>query len=68
MEKTQSAWKYPEAIISCEELKRNLGNKKVRVYDCTTFLNYTDNHPSKPYDVESGYQDYLKEHIPVHHF
>ena len=64
MEKTQSAWKYPEAIISCEELKRNLGNKRVRIYDCTTFLNYTDNHPSKPYDVESGYQDYLKEHIP----
>ena len=27
-------------------------------------MNYTDNHPSKPYDVESGYKDYLKEHIP----
>ena len=64
MEETQLAWQYPEAIISCEELKRNLGNKKVRVYDCTTFLHYTDDHPSKPYDVESGYQDYLEEHIP----
>ena len=64
MEETQLAWKYPEAITSCEELKRNLGNKKVRVYDCTTFLHYTDDHPSKPYDVESGYQDYLEEHIP----
>ena len=64
MEETQLAWQYPEAITSCEELKRNLGNKKVRVYDCTTFLHYTDDHPSKPYDVESGYQEYLEEHIP----
>ena len=64
MEETQLAWQYPEAITSCEELKRNLGNKKVRVYDCTTFLHYTDDHPSKPYDVESGYQEYLQEHIP----
>ena len=64
MEKTELAWKYPKAITSCEELKRNLGNKNVRIYDCTTFLHYTDDHPSKPYDVESGYQNYLKEHIP----
>ena len=64
MEKTETAWNYPKAIISCEWLNRNLENKRVRLYDCTTFLNYTDNHPSKPYDVESGYQDYLKEHIP----
>ena len=64
MEETQLAWQYPEAITSCEELKKNLGNKKVRVYDCTTFLHYTDDHPSKPYNVESGYQDYLEEHIP----
>ncbi len=64
MEETQLAWQYPEAITSCEELKKNLGNKKVRVYDCTTFLHYTDDHPSKPYEVESGYQDYLEEHIP----
>ena len=64
MEEPQLAWQYPEAITSCEELKKNLGNKKVRVYDCTTFLHYTDDHPSKPYNVESGYQDYLEEHIP----
>ena len=64
MKKTELAWKHPEAIISCEELEKNLGNKEVRVYDCTTFLHYTDDHPSKPYDVESGYQDYIKEHIP----
>ena len=64
MEKIETVWNYPKAIISCEWLNRNLENKRVRLYDCTTYLNYTDNHPSKPYDVESGYQDYLKEHIP----
>ena len=64
MEKIETAWNYPKAIISCEWLNGNLENKGVRLYDCTTYLNYTDNHPSKPYDVESGYKDYLKEHIP----
>ena len=64
MEKTEVSWKYPESIISCEWLRENLDNKKLRIYDCTTFLHYTDDHPSKPYDVVSGYQDYLKEHIP----
>ena len=64
MEKIEIDWKYPQAIISCEWLKRNLAKKNLRIYDCTTFLHYTDDHPSKPYDVESGYQDYLKEHIP----
>ena len=27
-------------------------------------MHYTDDHPSKPYNVESGYKDYLSEHIP----
>ncbi len=64
MEKTEIVWKHPKGIISCDWLKRNLGNNNVRIYDCTTFLHYTDDNPSKPYDVESGQQDYLKEHIP----
>ena len=34
------------------------------MYDCTTYLNYTDSHPLKPYDVESGIEDYKKSHIP----
>ena len=46
MEKIEIGWKYPEAIISCEWLQRNLGNKNLRIYDCTTFLHYTDDHPS----------------------
>ena len=64
MVKTEIEGNYPEAIVTCEWLKENLEDKKVRIYDCTTFLHYTDEHPSKPYDVESGYKDYLEKHIP----
>ena len=58
-------WKYPEYIVQCEWLKKNLTNKNIRIFDCTTYLHYTDEHPSKPYDVESGFLDYKKSHILV---
>jgi len=57
-------WKYPEYIVQCEWLKENLKNKNIRIFDCTTYLHYTDDHPFKPYDVESGFLDYKKSHIP----
>ena len=56
-------WKYPEAIVECEWLSNQIDNQKIRVYDCTTYLHYTDDHPLKPYDVESGFNDYKKTHI-----
>ena len=57
-------WRYPEFIVECKWLKENLTNKNIRIFDCTTYLHYTDDHPSKPYDVESGFSDYKKSHIP----
>ena len=57
-------WKYPEAIVECGWLNEQLGNQEVRIYDCTTYLHYTDNDPLKPYDVESGLKNYKKDHIP----
>ncbi len=57
-------WKYPEAIVDCNWLERKIGNPDIRIYDCTTYLHYTDDHPKKPYDVESGLADYNKAHIP----
>ena len=57
-------WKYPEAIIECDWLRDQIENQKIRVYDCTTYLHYTDDHPLKPYDVESGLAEYKKAHIP----
>ena len=58
------SWKYPEAIVSCEWLKHRIENDNIRIFDCTTYLHYTDKDPSKPYDVESGFENYKKGHIP----
>jgi thiosulfate/3-mercaptopyruvate sulfurtransferase len=57
-------WLYPEAIVECNWLKDHIGNQAIRLYDCTTYLQYTDDHPSKPYDVCSGDVEYAKSHIP----
>ena len=50
--------------MSCEWLKHRIGNDNIRIFDCTTYLHYTDKDPSKPYDVESGFENYKKGHIP----
>ena len=47
-------WKNKNAIVECDWLKENIDNPLVRVYDCSTYLHYTDDHPSKPHDVVSG--------------
>ena len=57
-------WQYPEAIVECNWLIDQIDNEEIRIYDCTTYLHYTDNHPSKPYDVCSGIVEYKKGHIP----
>lgn len=57
-------WRHPEAIVDCAWLKDRLGDPGVRVYDCTTYLHYTDDHPSKPYEVGSGLAGYAASHIP----
>ena len=61
-------WKHPEAIVECGWLKNQLENPEIRIFDCTTYLHYTDDHPSKPYDVESGFSDYIEAHIPKSSF
>ena len=57
-------WKYKNAIVECDWLKENIDNPLVHIYDCSTYLHYTDDHPSKPYDVVSGLTEYKKEHSP----
>lgn len=57
-------WKYPEAIVTCEWLKHRLADDNIRIFDCTTYLHYTDEDPLKPYDVESGLKNYKEGHIP----
>ena len=62
--KDKIVWKFPNAIVSCEWLSKNLNNKSIRIYDCTTYLHYRDNDPSLPYLVESGRKKYETSHIP----
>ena len=57
-------WKYPEYIVQCEWLLNEIENYHIRILDCSTYLHYTDNDPSKPYIVESGLEDYKNSHIP----
>ena len=57
-------WKYPEAIVSCEWLNKNINNLDIRAYDCTTYLHYRDEDPSLPYIVESGRIKYNLSNIP----
>ena len=40
-------WKYPQYIVECEWLENQLNNEDIRIFDCTTYLHYTDDHPSK---------------------
>ena len=57
-------WKYPEFIVDCEWLRNHNNDQNVRIYDCTTYLHFTDDDPLKPYDVESGFLNYQAAHIP----
>ena len=61
---TEIFWKYPNAIVSCEWLNKNINNSDIRIYDCTTYLHYRDEDPSLPYIVESGREKYDLSHIP----
>ena len=36
--KDKIVWKFPNAIVSCEWLSKNLNNKNIRIYDCTTYI------------------------------
>ncbi len=55
--------KYPDQLISADELQGRLGNPDLRVYDCTTYLLY-ETGTGRPYTVKSGIEDYQAGHIP----
>ena len=56
-------WKYPEAVVETDWLANHLEDGDIRIFDCTTYLRYTDDDPSQPYIVESGRADYEGGHI-----
>ena len=58
-----SDWLYPDAVVETEWLEARLEDESVRVFECTTYLRYTDDDPNLPYLVESGRADYESSHI-----
>ena len=62
--KHRTFYRNRTSIVDCAWLNSNLHDANVRIFDCSTFLNYTDDHPTKPYDVVSGLSEYKKAHIP----
>jgi thiosulfate/3-mercaptopyruvate sulfurtransferase len=58
-----AAYAHPEAIVSTEWLAANLGDPKLRIFDCTTYLLY-ETGTGRPYRIESGRADYDQGHIP----
>ena len=54
----------PDALISTEALARELGRAELRVYDCTTYLDYQPPGSDVPYNVVSGRGSFEAGHIP----
>ena len=60
----RSFYRGQSSIVDCVWLNSNLHDPNVRIFDCSTFLDYTDDHPAKPYEVVSGLSEYKNAHIP----
>lgn len=59
----EAAYRFPEAIVSTGWLADNLSDPSLRVFDCTTHLQY-ETGTGHPYKVVSGRADYDAGHIP----
>lgn len=58
---------YPETLVSGDWLEEHLGDPDLRVFDCTTYLEYEEG-TGRPYRVVSGRADYDAAHIPTSGF
>ena len=54
----------PEALISTEQLAAALGQANLRIYDCTTYLDYLPPGSGAPYVAVSGRRTFEHGHIP----
>jgi len=54
----------PEALISTDDLARALGDARLRVYDCTTYLEPTAAGSPDPYIAVAGHASFAAAHIP----
>lgn len=54
----------PDALMSTEALASELGRADLRVYDCTSYLDYQPPGSPVPYNVVSGRGSFQAAHIP----
>jgi thiosulfate/3-mercaptopyruvate sulfurtransferase len=54
----------PEALISTEQLAAAFGEVNLRIYDCTTYLEYLPLGSDAPYVAVSGRRTFEEAHIP----
>ena len=58
-----AAYAHPEAIVSTAWLAANLGDPKLRIFDCSTYLLY-ETGTGRPYSIKSGREDHDAGHLP----
>src|SRR5215510_2033145 len=58
----------PKALISKQELANALGQRDLRIYDCTTFLEPTPMGSEDPYIAVPGIRTFEEAHIPGANF
>ncbi len=54
----------PNALIDTEALARELGRADLRIFDCTTYLDYQPPGSDVPYIAVPGTASFAKAHIP----
>jgi len=62
-ENTELQFKNSHAIVSTEWLAANINLPNIRIFDCTTYLDYSSKS-EQPYKVISGLCAYKNDHIP----
>jgi thiosulfate/3-mercaptopyruvate sulfurtransferase len=58
------AMRDPRALTSTEQLAASLGEPKLRIYDCTTYLEPAPAESDQPYRVVAGRRSFEEGHIP----
>ena len=53
-----------DALISTEQLAKLIGSKELRLFDCTTYLDYQPEGSPVPYLVRPGTASFADGHIP----
>ena len=60
---SKTLFQYPDALVNGTWLEQNLQEPGLRIFDCTTYLEYEEG-TGRPYNVVSGRADHDAGHVP----